>query len=160
MIPPQQFLNHFVRPPLQHLAITEPRLWSTASEQLLLGTVLIESMLSVLEQEDGPALSFFQIEPATFHDIYDRYLPMRHGLFIAVQDLRIPAFTTLEQLTSNPVFACAIARIKYWMVPEPLPAVGDFEALGHYWKQYYNTYEGAGNATHWTRLYQKYVGGR
>lgn len=159
MIPPRQFLDHFIRPPLQHLAIAEPRLGNTASEQLLLGTALVESGLEAREQDSGPALSFFQIEPATFRDVYNRYLPKRPELLDVVQDLRIPAFTTSEQLTSNPVFVCAIARIKYWMVPELLPAAGDFEALGLYWKRYYNTFEGAGDAAHWTYLYRKYVEG-
>lgn len=158
MIPPEQFLEYVIQPTLRHLAAAIPRLDSLASEQLMLGTALVESNLDALKQRGGgPALSVFQIEPATFDDIYGRYLRARAALLTQIQDLRIPAFTPTEQLAGNPFFACGIARMKYWMVPEPLPPAGDLEALGHYWKRYYNTEEGAGNAQYFADLYRKRV---
>ena len=99
----------------------------------------------------------FQIEPATFDDIYTRYLRQRTGLRTVVHGLPVPALTPLEQLAGNPRFACAIARMKYWMAPEPLPEAGDTDALGRYWKAHYNTAQGAGDAAHWAALYQKHV---
>ena len=102
-------------------------------------------------------MSFFQIEPATFDDIYERYLRARPGFLMAVQDLRLPALTPMEQLPANPFFACAIARMKFWMAPEPLPDADDIAALGRYWKDHYNTARGAGKASHWASLYRQYV---
>ena len=154
----KQFLEHRIRPTLRHLAVVIPRLNTISSEQLMMGTALVESNLTALAQRGGgPALSEFQIEPSTFDDIYERYLRARPTLLIQIQDLRISAFTPTEQLAGNPFFACGIARMKYWMVPEPLPPAGDFEALGHYWKRYYNTAEGAGKAAHWADLYRKHM---
>lgn len=158
MIPPAQFLEHVIRPTLDHLAVAEPRLGTEASANLLLGTAIAESNISSLVQSGGgPALSMFQIEPATFDDIYERYLRARPGFLIAVQDLRLPALTPMEQLPANPFFACAIARMKFWMAPEPLPAADDIAALGRYWKDHYNTARGAGKASHWAYLYRKHV---
>ncbi len=158
MIPPAQFLEHVIRPTLYHLAVVEPRLGGRAAEQLMLGTAIAESALKALAQwGGGPALSFFQIEPTTFHDIYDRYLRARARFLIAIQDLRVPALTPLEQLAGNPFFACGIARMKFWMAPEPLPEADDIDALGRYWKSIYNTAGGAGTASHWTYLYRKHV---
>lgn len=158
MIPPAQFLEHVIRPTLDHLAVAEPRLGTEASARLLLGTAIAESNLAALAQHGGgPALSFFQIEPATFHDVYDRYLPARARFKVAVYDLRVPALTPLEQLAGNPFFACAIARIKYWMAPAPLPDADDINGLGRYWKAVYNTAQGAGDASHWASLYRKYM---
>ena len=158
MIPPAQFLEHVIRPTLDHLAVAEPRLATEASANLLLGTAIAESNLSALVQHGGgPALSMFQIEPATFDDIYERYLRARPGFLMAVQDLRLPALTPMEQLPANPFFACAIARMKFWMAPEPLPAADDIAALGRYWKTHYNTAGGAGKASHWASLYRQYV---
>ena len=158
MIPPSQFLECVVQPTLKHLATVIPQLGSVASEQLMLGTALVESNLDALKQHGGgPALSVFQIEPATFDDIYERYLRARPALLMQIQDLRIKAFTPPEQLAGNPFFACGIARMKYWMIPEPLPPAGDLEALGHYWKRYYNTAEGAGEAQYFADLYRKFV---
>ena len=90
MIPPRQFRRHGVRPVLEHLARTEPRLDSRAAEDLLLGTALMESGLREIEQRGGPALGFFQIEPATFADVYDRYLTQRRpDLLITVDGLSV-----------------------------------------------------------------------
>lgn len=158
MIPPAQFLEHVIRPTLDHLAVAEPKLGTEASARLLLGTAIAESNLAALAQHgDGPALSFFQIEPATFDDIYERYLRIRTGFLVAVQDFLVPAFTPLEQLAGNPYFACAIARMKFWMAPAPLPDADDIDALGRYWKTVYNTAAGAGTASHWAYLYRKCV---
>jgi len=158
MIPPNQFVEYVIRPTLKHLAVVEPRFDNLASEQLLLGTALMESRLDALRQRGGgPALSVFQIEPMTHDDTYNRYLRTKPLFLGQVNDLLIPALTPLEQLAGNPFFACAIARIKYWMVPEPLPSAGDLEALGRYWKQYYNTAGGDGNAVMFADLYRKYV---
>lgn len=158
MIPPAQFLKHVIRPTLDHLAVAEPRLGSEASARLLLGTAISESNLAALVQHGGgPALSMFQIEPATFDDIYERYLRARPRFLIAVQDLRLPALTAMEQLPGNPFFACAIARMKFWMAPAPLPDADDIDALGRYWKRHYNTAGGAGTASHWAYLYRQHV---
>ena len=160
MIPPAQFLEHVIRPTLDHLAVAEPRLGGRAAEQLMLGTAISESNINALVQHGGgPALSMFQIEPATFHDIYDRYVGMRLSaqLCLAINDLRLPALTPREQLPGNPFFACAIARMKYWMAPQPLPDADDIDALGRYWKTHYNTLGGQGTASHWAYLYRKHV---
>ena len=158
MIPPAQFLEHVIRPTLDHLSVADPRLGTEASANLLLGTAIAESNLSALVQHGGgPALSMFQIEPATFDDIYERYLRARPGFLIAVQDLRLPALTPMEQLPANPFFACAIARFKFWMSPTPLPEADDIGALGRMWKSVYNTAGGAGTASHWASLYRQYV---
>ena len=158
MIPPNQFMKFVIEPTLDHLAVVEPRMKSLAVSQLLLGTGIMESRLDALKQRGGgPALSVFQIEPATFDDTYTRYLRTKIVLLGQINDLLIPAFTPLEQLAGNPFFACAIARTKYWMVPEPMPPAGDIQALAHYWKRYYNTAEGAGNESMFFDLYFKYV---
>ena len=157
MIPPEEFRRHVIRPVLSRLARFDSRLGGAASEQLMLGTALAESRLGALEQRGGPALSMFQIEPATFTDIYGRYLRSRPGLLAAVRTFRLPGLRPLEQLAGNQHLACAIARVKYWMDPRPLPAPGDIDAFGAYWKAAYNTSGGAGKASRWAHLYRKYV---
>ncbi len=165
MIRPAMFLKHVIRPTLAHLATINPNLGSRASEQLMLGTAIAESRLNRIHQVGkGNAKGFFQIEasfdydaPATFEDIYERYLRGRPGLLVAIQDLRCPALTTREQLAGNPFFGCGIARIKFWMQREPLPQADDLDGFGRYYKRYYNTASGAGSAAGWVHLYRKYV---
>lgn len=161
MIPPKDFLERVIRPTLRHLAEADPRLGGRAAEQLMLGTAIAESGLDALVQMGGgPALSFFQIEPATFGDIYGRYLlkPARADLKNAIDALLVPAFGPLEQLDGNPYFACAVARTRYWWVKARLPAAGDIKAMGRYWKANYNTARGAGDAAHFAHLYRQLVG--
>ena len=165
MIRPKKYLACVIRPTLAHLSTIDPRLGSRAAEQLMLGTAIAESRLNRLDQVGGgPARSFFMIEasedpahPLTFEDIYDRYLRGKPALLIAIQDLRVPAFTTYEQLSGNPFFGCGIARIKYWMSPKPMPAAGAIDDMGRYYKQIYNTAGGAGTASKFAFLYRKYV---
>lgn len=38
----------------------------------------------------------------------------------------------------NVRFALCIARVQYWINPEPLPKANDIQGLGQYWLKYYN----------------------
>lgn len=154
MVPPSQFRAHVIRPVLMHLEKSEPRLNSVEAENILLGTAIAESRLSELMQRDGPALSMFQIEPTTFEDVYRRYLPDRRpDLLEAIERLAIPAHALLVQLPGNQHFACAIARIRYWMDPAPLPK--GIDELAAYWKRVYNA-SGRGSPQNWAMLYRYY----
>lgn len=160
MIPPVQFLQEVIGPTLAHMAATQPDMDRPAARVLLLGTAIQESRLMAYRQHGGgSALSFFQIEPATFDDIFFRYLarPDKAALRTSVRALLIPAFDPAEQLDTNQHLACAIARIRYWMVPARLPRPGDVDGLGAYWKRYYNTAAGAGTGPEWALNYRKYV---
>lgn len=152
--------DQVVAPTLEHLGKVEPRLNSPAAVDLLIGTALVESWGHNLKQDGaGPALSPWQIEPATADDILDRYLARddRQQLGYQAIDLMVDAREADEQLAGNFYFACAIARARYWMVPEPLPAAPAAgvrgqdlapyaAALGDYWKRHYNTALGSGDA--------------
>lgn len=158
MIPPLEFRDHVIRRVLHHLVDADQRLGSRVAKNLLLGTAIMESRLKRLEQVGGPAMSMFQIEPPTFADVYERYLmDTRRDLMGPVNDFLMRAMTPADQLAGNQHFACAIARIKFWMSPEPLPAADNIDALGAYWKAHYNTPEGKGTAVEWALLYRKHV---
>lgn len=150
MINPQQFRLCVVRPTLHHL-----ELWSQSAENLLVGTALVESKLTYLKQfGEGPALGVFQIEPATFEDIYFRFLKNRPVLDVAVKRLVMPAWHPLEQLTHNHALGCAIARCKYLMDPRPLPEPNDVTGLGEAWKRCYNTLAGKGTVERFVTAYR------
>ena len=62
---PTQFLKYVITPTLADLDMYSP-----AAAMLLLGTAVTESNLEYLRQlPDGPALSVYQIEPATARDV-------------------------------------------------------------------------------------------
>ena len=56
-------------------------MWSTAAEELVLGTAIVESSLIYISQHGaGPALGLWQVEPATHDDLYANYLSYRQEL--------------------------------------------------------------------------------
>lgn len=134
-------------------------LYSESVVNLLLGTAIQESRLTYLKQKGGgPALGLFQIEPATLDDIYFRYLLREDKRELMG---RVQKFTTAqsvrEQVIGNIPFAVVIARIRYLMVPEALPAYDVLQALGEYWKRFYNTTAGKGEAHEFVENYNRYV---
>jgi len=124
-----------IRPTLQALD-----LWSPAAEALMIGTALHESLLTYLKQVGGgPALGIYQIEPATHQDVW-RYLnEVNPTLGETVMTFAATGLSHQDQLISNLAYATAIARVRYWMIPDPLPKPDNLIGLAHYWKAHYNT---------------------
>lgn len=153
MIDVEHFRLHVVRATIMSL-----RLWSMAAENLLIGTALVESRLTYLRQFDaGPARGLYQIEPATDDDIWQRYLKYRKTLKARIRALLAPTPSRIDQLTTNLAYATAIARLVYYRHPEPLPLPDDVEALGRYYKKYFNTALGKGSAEEFVRNYKRHV---
>lgn len=142
----RQFRVDIVRPVLTYLG-----LHSQAAENLLIGTALTESRLHYVRQlNSGPALSVFQIEPATFHDLYSSFLAYRPELLSQVDALcgkLYPADLKHMELIGNLSYATAIARVFYRRVKAALPAAEDAAGMANYWKRHYNTIKGAGTVS-------------
>lgn len=148
----EQFRTEIVRPAIDTLGMG-----GLAAERLVTCTAIAESGLTYLRQHgNGPALGVFQIEPATFWDIYNRYLDGRADLRARLDPLA-SGQAPLEQLVTNLAFSAAICRLRYWMSPEPLPPADDADAMGAYWKAIYNTPLGAGRAAKFAALYRRHL---
>ena len=168
MINAKQLRLLVIRPTLQAM-----NMWSESAEELLIGTAAQESLLGhfIKQVGGGPAVSIYQIEPATASDIVHRYLNMRRGLdkqfqsaFQLVNSSQIDwEHISIDQvelkLISDLRFATAIARLRYWMVPETLPAAGDLSGMATYWKKHFNTVLGAGTEAEYIHNYQRLVVG-
>ena len=147
MIDLKQYKKYILMPVLEALEMDTPE-----AVDLMIGTAMQESGLKYLAQwKAGPAIGFFQMEPATAEDIVYRYAQNKDQKFRtkvhqAVQ-LGIPAWllTPLElkrELTVNLALQVMLARLKYYMVPDPIPT--DMTGQARYWKKYYNTHLGSG----------------
>ena len=156
----KEFLELVIRPTLVVLAKAEPRLKSAAAECLLLGTAIYESDLRHMVQKGGgPALSLFQIEPRTAVDICN-WLTWNTQIHDAVDSLCIfGSLQIFNQYAGNQHLACALARVLYWRISEPLPAPDDISGLSHYYKKYYNTSLGAGSPDKWASTYRSECAG-
>jgi hypothetical protein len=153
---PDDILTRYIRPTLDYL-----KLGGIAAEELMLGTALQESGGGYrLVQAGGPALGIWQMEPATHNDLWTNWIPGQSGLAKALEALRLAPFAgAVIELASNPIYACAMARLVYRRRPEPLPPYGDLAAQAAYYKQWYNTPLGAATVEeyieHWRTAFPK-----
>ncbi len=153
MVNLRQIRDNLIDPTLKAIDLHSPE-----AVDLVLFTGLQESGYRYIKQlGSGPALSFWQIEPATMHDIYQNYLRFRPDL-----DNQIKQFLAKtpfeEQLIWNMAFAVVMCRIVYRRSPLPLPKVGDGPGMAHIWKQAYNTHLGAGHPQEFINSWEKYKG--
>lgn len=144
MIDSQQFMEKVIRPATEAVGAGGP-----AADNLLLGTAAQESRLEYLHQlGGGPAVGVFQMEPATHDDIWANFLAYRDDLAGQIKGIaaRINRgkHPPAGEMAWNLRYAAAMARVHYLRVPEALPDPDDTVGLGHYWKQHYNTSQGAG----------------
>ncbi len=131
-----------------------------ASEQLLLGTAIQESLLVHREQlNGGPALGLFQMEGETHTDCWVNYLDFRDGLADKVRQTLSPGEDpAAETMKINDGYAAAMCRVKYLRVPKALPPADDISGMADYWKQYYNTPLGAGTPDEFLEKWPQFVG--
>lgn len=115
-------------------------MYSMNAMHLMMCTALVESKLTHVKQiPDGPALGFMQVEWSTYKDCV-RYLKDEPGLsnkiLTHLDRVTFPAYphVVMADITLNVL----IARVKYWMQPEPLPSYKDVERLALYYETYYN----------------------
>jgi hypothetical protein len=148
----RSFAQKVIDPALAAIALDAA---TTGVRQLLLGTALQESGLKHLRQlaskdgRRGPALGYFQMEPATHDDIWVNFLDFRRAL--AARTLAVAGLASgrpeAELMVENHVYAAVMARLRYRRAPGTLPAAGDVKAMGAYWKAHYNTVLGKGLAS-------------
>ncbi|MAO22632.1 MAG: hypothetical protein CMJ25_17935 [Phycisphaerae bacterium] len=126
---------------------------SDGAVQLVLETGLVESRYKYLRQlGDGPARSFWQVEPATAVDNLQHYLKHRKKLMSKCAEVSLVDlmhWQTFEEslwsdiLEKNLAASIIHCRVKYWRVPKSMPS--SLEGRAKYWKQYYNSGLGAGS---------------
>lgn len=132
---PAAYKTDIVRPALKICDM-----WSPSAENIIVGTALAESGLRYVKQfKGGPALSWLQIEPATYNDTI-RYLNTRQT---KIRDKILAAcyletFPEASALIWNLRLSILIARTIYWMAPDPLPHSESVEAMAEYYIKYYH----------------------
>lgn len=147
MIDIDQFVKYILRPELIRMQKS-----SVAAEVLLLGTALVESRLTYIKQlGHGPALGFYQMEPATHEDIWRNYLRYRPSLRASIA-MKKPS---PDRLIYDMKYATAMARVHYLRVPKKLPAASNAEEMAQYHKVYYNTHLGKTKPEESVELFKK-----
>jgi len=134
--------------------LIEADLYSEDAVELLMMTAAVESRLGYyIKQINGPARGIFQMEPATEKDLWKNYLEYRPSRAEV-----IARFDTSDDrdLWYNLGYQILLARMHYVRVPKPLPPHNDLFAMARYWKEFYNTYQGAGTVQKAVEAYERY----
>ena len=157
MINREQLRAYIIRPALQ--AINS---YSENAEELLMFTCATESLGGfLLRQIKGPALGIFQMEPATYHDIWRNFINLKPALAtMMAKNLNITSIPNEERLVYDLKYSATIARIHYLRVSQPLPNKNDVDAMWDYYKKYYNTPLGKATKQKAIQDYQKYAVGK
>jgi len=158
MINSEQLRELIIIPTLRYL---EPEItYSEAAVELLMMTCAHESRLGTyIAQVGGPALGIYQMEPATEDDIWTNFLEYKHELSNKIDALTCDlVYSPCQELSSNLVFATAMARVHYYRDKEALPDVEDIEGLARYAKRVYNTKAGKADWRDYETAYLAYWG--
>jgi hypothetical protein len=146
----QQLHDYIIKPTLKYMGGNYN---SVEARFLLLCTASIESDCGhFIKQVNGPALGIWQMEPATNNDIWVNCdaLKDNSAMAHAVSSLVMLPFEEIEHLIYSPMYACAMARLKYSMTPKELPAYNggtdlDLDMFYRYYKTYYHGVDHNGN---------------
>lgn len=152
---PQQLHDFIIKTALQYMG---GNYHSKESAFLLLATAAIESNCGeYIKQVKGPALGIWQMEPGTHNDIWAECDALKTELGQIIRNLA-PVYSKVSDndLIDAPKYACAMARLKYSMDPNPLPRLTgdnntDSRAFYDYYKRVYNTEFGASTFDKWCK---------
>jgi hypothetical protein len=149
---PELFLASVIRPALARLGMSDDK-----AERLLMGTAAHESnFLNTRQRGGGPALGYFQMEPATHDDCWKNCINFHPNLKAKITGCMIPAVKPFPELMmTNSIYAAAMARIKYWRAPGVIPSDG--LGMAKYWKDNYNTVLGAGTVKEFVADWNKFL---
>ena len=138
---------------------------SKGAVDMVLATGIIESRYEYITQRnDGPAKSFFQIEPATAVDNCQHFLSHRKSLMqscskASMVDVKHWQTYDLDLwadiLEKNIAAGIVHCRIKYWRVPKRMP--NTIEGMASYWKNFYNSAEGKGDPEEFVEQVTKWI---
>ena len=136
-----------------------------AAVPLLVGTGSAETGYSYLAQfPSGPGIGFWEMEwdspTATYEDTWTNFLNFPANAAIRSVILALGGCNSQPPgslMGTNLLFACAMARLKYWRSPLPLPAATDAIGLANYHKDVYNTTLGAADVQTNISLFQQAI---
>ena len=138
----QQLLDYIIKPTLEYMGHGYN---SKDAQMLLLATAAIESDCGhYIKQINGPALGIWQMEPDTHDDIWENCDALKKQDFAYT----VACFNSCrnglaELMITEPVYACAMARLKYSMDKAPLPNHKEIFEIYRCYKKIYNTHLGA-----------------
>lgn len=128
--------------------LKEYNLYSESAVNLILGTCAQESLFGQYRRQiKGPAISIYQIEPATFNWLKDKYRRK-------YPKLDKISFIDLEFDDRAATIFC---RLRYLADKHPLPAANNLHGLAQTYKRVYNTFLGKATIDDFIQNYRRFV---
>ena len=125
---------------------------SPEARELIFRTGMAESGYRAIEQHGGgPAVGYFQVEPATIRDTIDNYVTYRQHMQTKLWSLGFDDKDMVLRVMGSIPLQVAFCRLKYRRDKYALPPCGNIEAQGKYWKRIYNTHKGKGTVEHFIK---------
>ncbi|WP_373083233.1 hypothetical protein [Zhongshania sp.] len=151
----KQLKDYIVAPTLK-----EMNMYSKEAEAIVIGTAAHESagFQYIHQLGGGPALSLWQMEPATHDDIHVNFLRYKPYLKERLLQVSGVSHSSSEHLLYNMRYACAMCRLHYYRRPEPIPVT--IRGQAEYWKKFYNTVHGKGTVDKYIKDWNAYVEGK
>ena len=120
------------------------------ADKLLLETAKAETLLG--KAKDNTPLKagcgLCQFDPMPFEDVKKRSLKYRDKILEEMKiDIKLVEY---EWLAYNPLLSFLFCRLKYKLIPEPIPET--IEGRARYWKKYYNSVLGKGTIYHYLQV--------
>jgi hypothetical protein len=132
---------------------------------LIIGTMIIESRFKYFRQlGDGPARGFAQLEIDSVLDVNQNWLRFRPTMIDkCVKATYIPKRYFIKGskadweylIETNFAAQVVFSRLLYWRAPAPLPST--MAQYASYWKRFYNTELGSGEASEFVTQVSKYL---
>jgi hypothetical protein len=146
-------------------ALRRINLWDARAEVLCMGTAMIESRLTYLDQKDkadkpGPAFGLCQMEGPTHLDLYRTILSRDRDLRRRVLECATFFMTEIPdpaEMQYNLLYSFAMCRVLYRRVTAALPAANDALGMANYHKRYYNTYLGATKVSESVEVFKEVI---
>jgi len=153
MLDVQQLRDLIIKPALMDL-----NLLSEEAVEMLVFTCAVETEGGTwLKQVKGDALGIYQMEPATYNDIWTNFIAHRNNLKLQlIHNFSAPVMQDEYRLVYDLRYATAMTRIYYERIPEHFPAI-QFEGMWDYYKRYYNTSKGKAEETHARMAYARFT---
>jgi hypothetical protein len=134
-----QFEEFIVAPALNIM-----QMYSKSAVELMKFTCATESLGGTyVKQIKGQALGIFQMEPATYTDLWHNAIFHNcKNMSLLSMHFRNPNLHDFERMVYDLRYAAVMCRLQYARFNEALPHEDDITGLWEYYKKYWNTEEG------------------
>lgn len=154
MLKADQLRELIIKPALYDLVLL-----SDEAVELLVFTCAVESDGGTyIKQLDGPALGIYQMEPATYNDIWQNYIAFKSSILMKLlYNFNAPKMPDENRLLWDLRFATAMTRLHYERVNELIPAPDNIPSIYDYYKAHYNTALGAADKEKCLAAYHAFI---